>query len=231
MRKKLIVSGCSFTERDWKSYIHPEMDTSYPKWPELLAEELDMDCINLGKGGQGNEYIYHTLTNELLKHDNSSIGLAIAAWTNCDRLDYMENGNWYRILTNPHGDTSYFMYKSFMYYHMFQTFCNYYSVPYKHFQMIPVVRVYKDDQVITGVPGYKTEYTREQEAKNIMSSQHFLDLDGNNFIGYPIINSMNGYCMDQFLDQRNPTHFLSTQDYHPSAIGHQILKNKIAARL
>ena len=47
MRKKLIVSGCSFTTKDYVSSTYPDIDTSYPKWPELLAEKLDMDCINL----------------------------------------------------------------------------------------------------------------------------------------------------------------------------------------
>ena len=58
MKKILLVSGCSFTDKNFYSGVHPEMDTSYPKWPELLAKKLDMDCINLGQNGAGNEYIY-----------------------------------------------------------------------------------------------------------------------------------------------------------------------------
>ena len=54
MRKILLVSGCSNTDKDFYSELHPELDTSWPKWPELLAKKLDMDCVNLGKSGAGN---------------------------------------------------------------------------------------------------------------------------------------------------------------------------------
>mgnify|MGYP007000298305 len=56
MKKILLASGCSFTDKNWISDFHPEIDTSFPKWPELLAKKLDMECINLGKSGSGNEF-------------------------------------------------------------------------------------------------------------------------------------------------------------------------------
>ena len=43
------------------------MDTTWPMWPELVAKKLDMDCINLGQSGAGNEYIYFTLLDEIIK--------------------------------------------------------------------------------------------------------------------------------------------------------------------
>ena len=61
MKKILIVSGDSFSDKHFQTMIHPELDTSWPKWPEMLAEKLDMDCINLGRCGAGNDYIYETL--------------------------------------------------------------------------------------------------------------------------------------------------------------------------
>ena len=44
MKKILIASGCSYTDNQFRSASHPEMDTSWPKWPEIVAEELDMIC-------------------------------------------------------------------------------------------------------------------------------------------------------------------------------------------
>jgi len=61
MKKILLVSGCSNTDKNFYSELHPEMDCSWPKWPELLAEKLNMDCVNLAKSGAGNEYIYSSL--------------------------------------------------------------------------------------------------------------------------------------------------------------------------
>ena len=62
MKKILLVSGCSFTTFDFKSTYHPEQDFyRVKKWPQLLAEKLDMDWINLGQSGAGNEFISNTL--------------------------------------------------------------------------------------------------------------------------------------------------------------------------
>ena len=49
MRKLLIASGCSFTKNKFQ-------DLKF--WPELLAEKLDMDFVNLGRGGASNQYIH-----------------------------------------------------------------------------------------------------------------------------------------------------------------------------
>ena len=43
--KKLIVSGCSWGDKNFYSQFHPEMDCDWPKWPQLLAEKLNMECI------------------------------------------------------------------------------------------------------------------------------------------------------------------------------------------
>ena len=51
MEKLLICSGDSFTDPHYRSISHPEIDTSWPKWPEVLAKKLDMRLINLGRSG------------------------------------------------------------------------------------------------------------------------------------------------------------------------------------
>lgn len=38
--KKLIVSGCSWCDTKFESVFHPELDCSWPKWPEMLAEKI-----------------------------------------------------------------------------------------------------------------------------------------------------------------------------------------------
>ena len=38
MKKTLLVSGDSYTDPNWLSEFHPELDTSWPKWPEILAK-------------------------------------------------------------------------------------------------------------------------------------------------------------------------------------------------
>ncbi|BCU99018.1 MAG: hypothetical protein CM15mV25_0060 [uncultured marine virus] len=58
MRKKLVVSGCSFTDKNY--YIVTDNQEHHcPTWGEILAKELDMDFVCLAKNGAGNEYIFH----------------------------------------------------------------------------------------------------------------------------------------------------------------------------
>ena len=56
MKKILLVSGCSFTNANYKSVQHPEREFLWNKWPKILAEKLNMDCINLAQSGTGNEF-------------------------------------------------------------------------------------------------------------------------------------------------------------------------------
>ena len=86
MKKILIASGCSFTEKNYKSSFHPEMDCTWDKWPELLAQKLDMDCINLGSRGAGNEYIYNSIVQRLLKIKKNRVGL-ICGWSQVKRFN------------------------------------------------------------------------------------------------------------------------------------------------
>ena len=56
-KKKLIVSGCSYTD----DYAKTQNLDTFPLWSELLAEKLDMDCINVGKCAAGNKEIYSNI--------------------------------------------------------------------------------------------------------------------------------------------------------------------------
>ena len=93
--KKLIVSGCSWCDNNFISVFHPELDCSWPKWPEMLAEKIGMECINLGKCGAGSEYIYNSLL-ETVTH-TSDVGLVIAAWSKSERRDWQRPDNTWRI--------------------------------------------------------------------------------------------------------------------------------------
>ena len=86
---KLITAGCSWTQgfkmlpSDSPPYISGDLG---PPWPELLAQKLDMECINLGKGGVGNEYIFSVICDRVLEEKN--IGLVVVMWSEYFRLDF-----------------------------------------------------------------------------------------------------------------------------------------------
>ena len=76
MVKKLLAVGCSYT-----ADIYP-----FPVWPQLLAEKFNMECINLGRCGSGNEYIYSRTLDTLVTEKN--LGLVVVMWSEFQRLDF-----------------------------------------------------------------------------------------------------------------------------------------------
>tara|TARA_B100000700_G_C15014503_1_gene842639 strand:+ start:227 stop:1024 length:798 start_codon:yes stop_codon:yes gene_type:complete len=93
-KKKLITSGCSFTDSSY-TFTH-----GFPVWPDVLGEMLDMEVINLGKSGKGNEYIYSTILDCLTKEKN--VGLVIAMWGESSRIDFEVPHREDKKRTRPH---------------------------------------------------------------------------------------------------------------------------------
>ncbi len=159
MKKKLIVSGCSFTDKEFVSAFSPEIDCSFPKWPEILADKLDMEVVNLAFCGAGNEYIYSTLLDGIMNTPKEEIGLVLAAWSQAQREDYqkyVKNASgqfsyddkfnkkmrWHNIRHNRQGDIFYWMIDTLRKYISFQQLCKSYNIPYRQFQMIPAFEGY-----------------------------------------------------------------------------------------
>ena len=141
MKKILLVSGCSWGDKDFESVFHRDMNCNWPKWCDLLAEKLDMQLVNLCKSGAGNEYIYSSLFDYITTHDTKNIGLVLAAWSQCQRRDFEKDNIWYNHRIDNPGDVLYWTKKSLRYMKSFELLCENYNLNYKHFQM---VMLYKD---------------------------------------------------------------------------------------
>jgi hypothetical protein len=87
MGSKLLAIGCSYTAPGFVSF-----DPSVPEhrrgpwdmWPELLADELGLECINKGQGGVGQDYIWDTFMGQLAEHGDDIDTVAIL-WSGSDR--------------------------------------------------------------------------------------------------------------------------------------------------
>jgi hypothetical protein len=244
MKKILLVSGCSFTDPDWWSEFHPEMDTSWPKWPEILAKKLDMDCVNLGLSGAGNEYIYSSLLDYITnpQKDVSKIGLVIPAWTQCQRRDYQRglNGRWLNRRLDVDGDIFGWINKSLKYMLSLQLVCERYNLPYKQFQMLNLYRDFmsgltvSDHEVKTGKypEGHKLDYPgnfNRDEKKIVNIITNYEDrLDTKNFIGWPFMNNFGGYS---FVYKYLFDYYVSESDSHPNKEGQELIAEKLYDRL
>jgi len=82
--KKLIVSGCSYT------------NSEYPTWAYFLSEKYNLELVNLAYSGAGNRHIANSLTLYLEQNKCDVNEVLIGAmWSGVDRHD------WYVSLPNP----------------------------------------------------------------------------------------------------------------------------------
>jgi len=248
MRKILLVSGCSNTDKDFYSELHPDMDCSWPKWPELLAKKLDMDCVNLAKSGAGNEYIYRSLLNYITRNDTSNIGLVIPAWSQCNRKDYQEGnlGRWTNERIDPNGDVFSWVKKSLDYFLSFQILCEKYNLPYMQLHMLHLFKDWlsglkpreKDiaEKIYPKEFRHKYPGDRIKDTKRIMSliDTYENKINTSKFLGWPLSEEYGGFCLQKKLIKRGciiADTMISDIDNHPNAKGQEVMAEFIYGRL
>ena len=79
--EKLIVSGCSFTESPYHALVPPHEVLVDKTWPHRLGFK-DENIINMGAGGQANDYIIDSVIKQLLVYDKKPdrIIIALTEW-------------------------------------------------------------------------------------------------------------------------------------------------------
>ena len=241
--KKLIVSGDSCSDINFESICHPTWDFSYPKWPELVAKELDMKLVCLGKGGQGNDYIYSTIQDEIMKTPKEEIGMVIAGWTQSHRKDWQDGwlSKWHSLRVDQNGDLLNFIKKSLRHYVSFQTLCERYNLPYFHFQM---GRIFEN--MYNGLKPTETDrllnpnLTDDDRVPYIILKDKERDLEKfeeliqqykkhiNNFATWPISVEFGGGNMLDILQISETKELrVSELDDHPNELGHKAIANKL----
>jgi len=245
MKKLLIVSGCSYSDPNFTSPFHPEMSCDWPKWPELLADKMGMDCLNISRCGAGQEFIYSNLADRLQSIDPKQIGLVIAAWSTAPRRDYSVKNYWTNDMFDSRGDIEYWIKRSLRYYYSFQNMCETLKIPYRQFQMIHLFKGYIWQQLVTArtknmpdgllkqipILNAKHQLTNDEinwkerientYLKIIHNSPYFNKIN-DNFIGWPTDTKYNGYSVAEYK-LNNKTDRISELDLHPNASGQTIL--------
>jgi len=205
--KKLIVSGCSYTAKDYISSAHPEMDCSWPKWPEMLAKKLDMEIVNLAFNGAGNRFILQTLLEAIERTPKDEIGLVLAAWSQSNRDDWQEyyphmsfknerfvtGYKWQNSRLNRPGDVFSWVRETLLGYVTLQNVCKRYNIPYKQFQMIELFDTWlaglkrTEKEQLEGLPRYEYKGDKVKDKKELIKIikdyKQFIDTD--NVIGWP----------------------------------------------
>ena len=104
---RLVAFGCSYTRGtalddvwDFEKNCSIFPQPSKYAWPQLVADELNVECINLGKGGYSNKAIWHTIIN----FDFKPSDIVFVHWSFLDRYHYYENKETGYIIDHTHKD-------------------------------------------------------------------------------------------------------------------------------
>ena len=199
--KTLLVSGCSWTDPNFESVHHPEMDTSWKKWPEILAEKLELNLVNVAWSGSGNQYIYTSLLDKIVELDVNDIALVIAGWSKGCRSDFEQDGRRKNIMHDNRGDVDYFIKRNLRYFYSLQTVCAYHNLPLKQFHMLHPF----NNPGVNKLDGIKSSL-----------SNHYQDKL--NFMGYSGEPQIGGWTMSDLIQQSD---FISEIDSHPNKKGQE----------
>jgi len=244
MKKILLVSGCSWGDSNFTSTFHPEMACDWPKWPELLAKKLDMECLNLCRSGAGQEYIYGAISDKIQTLDSNKIGYTIAAWSTAPRRDFNIFSTWRNESKDSKGDINYWIQRSFRYQYAFQTLMEFKKIPYLQFQMTSLHKAYlhklmtpyssnlyssknhaKDidlKKIQEVEPTLKSKFDKELQKilQTIKNSPYYKNFN-DKFVGWPTDENIGGFDIGSKL--LNEQHRISELDLHPNTKGQEVI--------
>ena len=225
MKKKLIVSGCSWGDQIFFSAFHPDMDCDWPKWPEMLAEKLGMECVNLCKCGAGQEYIYSSISDYIQQTPKEEIGLVIAAWSTAPRSCFQVQNKWSNDRKDMRGDIAYWTERSIRYQYAFQNLMEQTQLPYLHFQMISLYRGHLWE-LRKKIDKNKVEELRKSVLDTIKNTPYKFN---DKFINWPGDDELGGYTLE--FGVLKEEHKISELDRHPNAKGQQKIAEFLYDRL
>jgi hypothetical protein len=247
--KTLLAVGCSFTDENFISKLHPEMDCSWPKWPEVLSKKLGYEVVNLGRRGNSNDAIFKSAQDYIIDH---KVDMICALWTQATRLNIhdIENYNWMHSFSHIPEISKWFVdidkQKNFInidkfskllswkhtalanehlrYVYMLDQLGKYNNIPVYHMQG---VRIYFAFTVPNDV---RRERKHKEYLNAVLDSPYFKILDKQtNIYGWPFYTTLGGKTFKQpipWVSTDIKEHIISESDGHPNGKGHQ----KIASR-
>ena len=245
-RKKLIAIGCSYTHHNLRSFRSPNLDFDFPRWPQYLADMLDMECVNLGNSGQGNEYMLAKVLDVI---DEKNIGLVVIMWSEWPRLDF-ETGEGYLGWNTFHPHRANSLGKFPINIEAKQNISKYLNFKAKSMKSLRTFflaqELLKNVQylMIQGTEEFAEDVSfgkladgsfktfkagpadHEIGIKEFISHPLFKKIDENKFIGWPIFKRIGGYNIDSLLDKLDPSgkiYRMSMEDTHPNKKGHQYI--------
>lgn len=256
-KKILLAAGCSYTDKTFFSQDDSLSDSErggWQMWPEIMSENLDLECVNVGQSGAGNDHIFNQLVHHLSVHRDNIDTIAIL-WSGADRQNFFtwrlnapvelsifleENSNrlpafsWLEEIGIGKVNANYWTSKRFDRETYRWLIDNYvyklsaiiklaesYGVKLIMMQGVAPLdfwtyrRLYENKKIITSV-------SDAQASKYFITNPATYELNENkkNIIGWPIFESLGGFCVDYLI---KPDNRVSKIDGHPNAAGQEVI--------
>jgi len=244
MKKKLLAGGCSYTNRPHQS----TPDITF--WPEYVAGDLNLECINMGRSGAGNDFIFNSIVRGITENDD--IELVAVLWTQMFRLDFWNfQKNTTNILVDGCRDSPnafigpmespqkffsdvsrIFLEKLDEHYWLDQYIMNY-------FLNITILRNLCNKLGIKLIMAqameiepyhtiYKDLLDVEYFFKQFTKQLAYTGENSENFIGWPILTELGGYALQEYgKDLYKPENRITDTDWHPNSKGHRVIADEI----
>ena len=231
---KIIVGGCSFTDKNYPRRAKPK-PLDFKMWPELVGEMHGCEVINTARCGYGNQAIYHKTLQAIL--DNlGNIEHVYIMWSEFSRQDflvqndvdfetlvpqskdnrYIETELWYKKAFNlPYPNISQILYTNLNYIYSMQMTLKQLGIKYTFCQGTPPM------------PWFYEEKGQDQETA-LELLKHPLIEKIDNFMGWPIIDCIGGYCLKDLCElTMGASYKVSLIDSHPNEKAQKFIASKI----
>lgn len=246
----IVVSGCSFTDKNFKSDVHLNLDTSYKKWPELI--KFKGNVINVGRSGADNITIINNVFDEMYKNPHiDRIVIALSSWFRFSTPDRDFHPITYKRYTQDPTIREKFKFKpriyDFMDYHKkyYDIFDGLNDNNLKHLCEISIDNTLRHLWLLYNICKIKniklhifqmlssTQLTNksfdnlillhEKFCRYLIGHPLFTDIENLkdvDLIGWPFESDIGGDFCDNYL---NEEHRISKFDSHPNAKGHRAI--------
>jgi len=223
---KLLAAGCSWTAGLPSYKGEPSPDKIV--WPEILAERMGLECVNLGLSGAGNEYIFSSVCDSLVEiKDISFIAIMWSEYFRLD-LDMFRDDNslfwaprgthqvhhdrikdlypdWFKV-NSAKGPTR----RSIRYAHTLQVLMKERKIPNVQVQGLRPVHV-----IPKRIPSEASQPNRYiNECANVIIDSPYKF--NNTFLYWPIMSEIGGKCMEDILKPNE----IYEDNNHPNELGH-----------
>lgn len=240
----MIAGGCSLTDENFTSIFHPELDTSWDKWPAIFGKKHGYKVLNVGKSGSGNALICQSVINAV--NENPNTKLVLVLWSGWDRFSiygqrlcpiavYNKKNKLTQaeenmlLAKNPKYKMQYDLstiilknyldFRAILHDTMFnmwilQDFLKKRNIKYIFAQGVHPI----------SFSFFDSNYVKNtifKEIDEFLNHMYYDDLDVENFYGWPVFDVVGGHSLDSMIHQNVEKFRISKVDGHPNAKGQE----------